>query len=79
MLLTLSACASFGGSDAAYKNAPAVPSDIKVCAQAKLKQPPKGPMSRKEVIQYVAYLKKEYDGKDSCLDRMIRYYETYLK
>lgn len=78
MLAMLTGCASSGG-DAAYKYAPGVPSDIRVCAQAKLKQPPKGPMSRKQTVQYIAYLKKEWDGKDACLDRMIRYYETYLR
>lgn len=36
-------------------------------------------MSRKQTIQYIAYLKKEYDGKDACLGRMIKYYEAYLR
>lgn len=75
LLLTLSGCATFGNKVVAPAY-PALPADLTVCFDKQVPAPKAGSLSKAQVIQLIAALKKSEAEKTECGRRLIAFYES---
>lgn len=76
LIVMLTGCASnFGGSDQPVV-LPAVPTELTQCFNDKVPAPKAGPMSRQEVYDLIARLKKSETKMSQCGQRFELWYKT---
>lgn len=72
--MTLTACASSGRLKPTSL-AP-VPGDIRACFNHLVPAPKRGSMSKRQVVELIAALKKSEVSKSQCGQRLIKFYEN---
>lgn len=75
MALTLTSCATFGNKTVAPVY-PTLPADLRVCFQEQVPAPKAGPLSKGQVMNLIASLKKSEAEKTECGRRLIGFYES---
>lgn len=75
---TLSGCVT-SGSKSLKGTLTEIPSDLRLCFDRTVKAPPKGPLSKAQVMNLVAELKVSETEKVACGKRLIAFYDNLNK
>lgn len=73
--LTLTGCAAFGPTEPPL---PPLPADLGVCFERTVPAPAQGPITKEQVINLIADLKRSETEKTLCGQRLITFYESLL-
>lgn len=73
--LTLIGCAASGPTEPLL---PPIPADLKVCFERTVPAPAQGPLTKEDVINLIADLKRSETEKTLCGQRLITFYESLL-
>lgn len=77
LLMTLSGCGLFGRTEQ-VRTLPPLPNDLKVCFEELASAPKPGSLSKAQVIDLIASLKRSELEKSLCGKRLIAFYEGFI-
>lgn len=73
--LTLTGCVGSGTSVRSLVR-PNLPSDLRVCFDRLVPEPPAGPLTKAQIIALVTSFKKSEASKSACGKRLIAFYDN---
>jgi hypothetical protein len=71
----MTSCASFGAKQLSPVY-PELPADLRICFDQEVPRPAQGPLTKKEVINLIAALKRSETTKTLCGHRLIQFYDN---
>lgn len=75
LIMTLTACASFGPTKIQELDYPILPPDLRTCFEEVVPAPSRGVLKKAQVITLIADLKLSETEKVDCGERLISFYD----